>query len=277
MKSTIRSITTERYRNEMARGGYRHIEGYGIFMDASANAGFPLILGQPYRTAEGRIAVVRKGIVHVTLDLIDYTISPGDLFFITPGAVFAFDSFTSDTVVDVAIFRGLPSRASGAECFVLHGDGEATARTMQYLDMLFDQFDRQPVHPEVIEPLFEAFILDTLTLRPPVELPPSATLLHRFVRLVNDEGTVKRTAAWYAERLCVSQSRLSAVVKEGSGMTITQWIDRALVQEAKVQLHHTGLSVAEVAERLGFATPSFFIHFFHKNTGTTPLQFRKGK
>ncbi|MBQ3788454.1 MAG: AraC family transcriptional regulator [Bacteroidales bacterium] len=37
------------------------------------------------------------------------------------------------------------------------------------------------------------------------------------------------------------------------------------------------LSVAEVAERLGFATPSFFIHFFHKNTGTTPLQFRKGR
>lgn len=54
-----------------------------------------------------------------------------------------------------------------------------------------------------------------------------------------------------------------------------QWIDRALVREAKVLLHHTAMPVAEVAEKLGFATPSFFIRFFRQQTGHTPLQYRK--
>ena len=47
------------------------------------------------------------------------------------------------------------------------------------------------------------------------------------------------------------------------------------VREAKVMLHHTQMPVAEVAETLGFATPSFFIRFFRQQTGQTPLQYRK--
>ena len=47
------------------------------------------------------------------------------------------------------------------------------------------------------------------------------------------------------------------------------------MREAKVLLHHTAMSVAEVSEKLGFATPSFFIRFFRQQTGQTPLQYRK--
>jgi AraC-like DNA-binding protein len=58
-------------------------------------------------------------------------------------------------------------------------------------------------------------------------------------------------------------------------MTALQWIDRSLVREAKVLLHHTQMPIAEVADILGFATPSFFVRFFRQQTGSTPLQFRK--
>ncbi len=66
-------------------------------------------------------------------------------------------------------------------------------------------------------------------------------------------------------------------VKRHSGLTALQWIDRALIRKAKVLLHHTPMPVAEVAETLGFATPSFFIRFFHRQTGQTPLQYRKSE
>ena len=263
--------------NAMVRSGYRHGDEGGIYMNASAAEGFPLLLGQPYRAAEGRVAVVAAGKLEVTLDLVDYSLLAGDMFFLPPGSVACFNHIGDGCTVHVAIFRNLPGRAGGAESLMVQSDTDAAARTMRYLELLYDQFGRQPVHPEVIEPLFEALVLDTLTLRPQAEPTPSSSLLHRFVRMVNAEGSVKRTAAWYADRLCLSPSRLSTVVKEGSGMTPQQWIDRALVQEAKIQLRHTDLPVAEVAERLGFATPSFFIHFFRTHTGVTPLQFRKGR
>jgi len=63
--------------------------------------------------------------------------------------------------------------------------------------------------------------------------------------------------------------------KSAVAMTTLQWIDRALVREAKVLLHHTQMPIAEIADALGFATPSFFVRFFRQQTGSTPLQFRK--
>jgi AraC-like DNA-binding protein len=99
--------------------------------------------------------------------------------------------------------------------------------------------------------------------------------MHRFLQLLSQEGRVKHPIDFYADRLCVSAGYVSTMVKRHSGMTALQWIDRALVREAKVLLHHTQMPVAEVAETLGFATPSFFIRFFRQQTGTTPLQYRK--
>ena len=274
MKDEIRQIHTRTYIDDMSRSGYRHDGDFGIYMNATAD-GFPLRVGRPYRAAEGRVAIVAAGVLDVTLDLSDYHLAQGDVFFIPPGGVAVFNSMGRGCMVDVAIFRNLPGKASLTGCFVVHGNDDAARRTMQYMSMIFDQMGRCPVHGEVIAPLFDALILDTLTLRPEAKPTPSESLLTRFVTLVSREGAEKRTVAWYAERLCVSQSHLSAVVKGRSGMTVSQWIDRALVQEAKVLLYHSDMPVAEVAERLGFATPSFFIHFFHKKTGETPLQFRK--
>jgi len=102
--------------------------------------------------------------------------------------------------------------------------------------------------------------------------PTSATTT---VSAADTASRTKHPIDFYARRLCVSPNYMSALVKCESGLTVLQWIDRALVREAKVLLHHTQMPVAEVAEKLGFATSSFFIRFFRQQTGQTPLQYRK--
>ena len=60
-----------------------------------------------------------------------------------------------------------------------------------------------------------------------------------------------------------------------SGKTVSEWISKAVITEAKVLLKDTGAPVADISETLNFPTDSFFCRFFKKETGMTPTQYRK--
>ena len=53
-----------------------------------------------------------------------------------------------------------------------------------------------------------------------------------------------------------------------------QLIDEQLVAEIKVLLNEPRLSVTEIAEQLHFPDQSYLTHFFKKNTGISPKEFR---
>ena len=97
----------------------------------------------------------------------------------------------------------------------------------------------------------------------------------RFIQLLNDSDGAERSIPWFAERLFVTPNRLSNIVKEVSGQTVMQWINRKVVQNAKMLLKHSDLRINEVADKLGFPNPSFFSKFFHRETGMTPNAFRQ--
>ena len=101
------------------------------------------------------------------------------------------------------------------------------------------------------------------------------TILHNFIDLVNQYGTRERKIDFYADRLCVTPNHLGAVIKQASGMTVMQWVNRHTIQLAKVMLRYTDLPVWEIGERLNFANPSFFSKFFRKETGLTPGEYRR--
>lgn len=54
-----------------------------------------------------------------------------------------------------------------------------------------------------------------------------------------------------------------------------QWINRAIVLESKVLLRHGDMKNYEIAEKLNFPNASFFNKFFKKQTGMTPMEYRK--
>lgn len=46
--------------------------------------------------------------------------------------------------------------------------------------------------------------------------------------------------------------------------------------EARTLLSSTKLTVGDIASRLGFSDAAGFCKFFKRNTGRTPLSYRKG-
>jgi AraC family transcriptional regulator, transcriptional activator of pobA len=106
---------------------------------------------------------------------------------------------------------------------------------------------------------------------------PQQILLQKFTQLVNNFYIDKRTIEEYAETLHVTPNYLSHSIKSASGKNALSFINERLLSEAKSLIRFTNFDMAEIAYRLNFSDPANFGKFFKKNTGQTPLEFRKTK
>ena len=98
--------------------------------------------------------------------------------------------------------------------------------------------------------------------------------IERFTRLVNEHFASEHDAEFYAGELCVTTNYLNKIVKASLGTTTKLYIQARIMSEARKLLSYTSMSVSEIADVLHFNTSSYFIRFFTRQAGVTPLQFR---
>ena len=105
--------------------------------------------------------------------------------------------------------------------------------------------------------------------------PHNRMMFDRFIQLVSTYSKSGHSLSFYADRMCVTPRYLGVVIKETSGITAKEWIDRALITNAKIMLKYENIPIAQIAEDLNFPNPSFFCKFFKRITGMTPHEFRQ--
>lgn len=79
----------------------------------------------------------------------------------------------------------------------------------------------------------------------------------------------------FAGQLGVHVNYLNRVLREATGRSTSAHLAARVAQEAKALLRHTDWSVADIADSLSFADPTYFAHFFRKHSGTSPKAFRQ--
>ena len=77
-----------------------------------------------------------------------------------------------------------------------------------------------------------------------------------------------------AEALHYNGNYINDVFVRQTGITLGSYVRRVCMQEAAHLLLNTGLSVGEVARRIGYASRSTFYAQFHATFGMTPAEFR---
>lgn len=82
---------------------------------------------------------------------------------------------------------------------------------------------------------------------------------------------------YLANRLHISASYLSDLLRSATGLNAQQFIHEMLIQAAKEQLLGTSLTVSEIAYRLGFEHPQSFSKLFKLKTSQTPKAYRLAK
>ena len=79
----------------------------------------------------------------------------------------------------------------------------------------------------------------------------------------------------YADEANLSVRHFSKIIRDYTGQTPMQWIISYTINQAKRLLSQTGLSVKEIAEKLGFPEQFTFRKYFKTHTGMSPTDFRR--
>ncbi len=93
----------------------------------------------------------------------------------------------------------------------------------------------------------------------------------------SEEKAIKHglpTVQYLADRLNLSPSYLSDMLRTLIGQNAQQLIHHKLVEKAKEVLSTSNLSVAEIAYQFGFEYPQSFSRLFKAKTEQSPLEFR---
>lgn len=95
-----------------------------------------------------------------------------------------------------------------------------------------------------------------------------------ILRLVNKHFKTERFLDFYASQLQLTPKHLSKVVRDQTGLSAVEWIERHLILEAKVLLRSTNLNVQQIADELNFNSQGAFGKYFKKSVGMSPREFR---
>jgi AraC-like DNA-binding protein len=100
------------------------------------------------------------------------------------------------------------------------------------------------------------------------------TILNIYFSETNGKEQGLPSVAFLAEKVNLSPSYLSDLLKKESGKNAQEHIHFYLIEEAKSYLINTDKNINEIAYSLGFEYPQYFNKLFKQKTGKTPLEYR---
>lgn len=137
-----------------------------------------------------------------------------------------------------------------------------------------------PLRDEIDEAILKIIIYEIAALfhhTPPNiahERSRDDAIFNHFLVQLHSENSQNRSLEYFAQRQSITASHLSKVVKRVSGRSATQWITDYTIMSVKQLLQNNELSIATIAERLGFPNASYLSQYFKKQTRYTPKGYR---
>ncbi|WP_406862453.1 AraC family transcriptional regulator [Streptomyces sp. HUAS MG47] len=242
-------------------------------------------------------------IVHVTagagahvVDLDRHPLGPPHLGVILPGQVHHWEDargldgsvvlFTPEFLLDHPGDQELLRRLGERPWLAL--DAPAHARTARLMAELAEEYRHGAAgFASVLRSLLHVLLVRTARLPGPADAPgpagdrpgrhgrAAAGLAEEFARLAAGTACEAPTVRECAERLGVTPGHLAEAVRAATGRPPAALLREARTREAQRLLVSTGLSIRQVAARVGFGDPAYFCRFFRRETGRSPGDFRK--
>ena len=254
---------------------------------------FRLLVQQtpPFVINDHRLGIITRGEGEVNFNLVDHHLTEGTLIYIGPGTIITPIRFSNDLELQgIGLFADFPMPFADGQFpsafngqvrdFQLPVAKEDLQTARNILDTLWHLVHQPDYHRQTASSLVAALMhhYDRLFHQQVDNLAATRsreqTIFDRFILLVNQHCREQHQISYYAERLCLTERYLGTIVRQTSGTTAKEWIDRALIARIQVELRHTDKSVARISEEMNFPNPSFFSKYFKRLTQKTPAQYR---
>lgn len=139
---------------------------------------------------------------------------------------------------------------------------------------------RDPGRSVALQALTALLLCDVARLMPPLPAAepvaePARQLADRLEALIEARFREHPSVDAMAAALGVGRSRLTRVARGALGRPPLGLLHDRIILEARRDLAYSVKPVAAVAQGLGFQDPAYFVRFFKRHTGRTPLAERR--
>ena len=246
---------------------------------------------KPARISFYAIFWVTDGAGQRYIDFQAYPVQPNIMYFITPGQAHSWSLqapltgfailFTEDFLLSEKDFLhrfDFFHRIDHAP--IIHLTDEQVQDFRHLVEAMMSEYQsNRPGRRQVIQAYLQIFLIQAQRRYDVTALPnlPRADILliDGFQRLIDRHFLSIRSVQEYASLMAVTPEHLTTTVKQGMGVTAGGLIRARIIIEAKRLLAYTDQTVAEICSQLQFDDPSYFGRFFKRETGQSPLAFRK--
>ena len=234
----------------------------------------------------------KEGGTHV-VDFKCFDIKKNTLLFISKDQIHAFDenlsvegrlihfneSFFMHNDVDIFLKYQL-FRSTQNPCYALPSDKIAIATS--YLQLIEKELQHRDAFgtEDVIRFLLKSFLI-TLERQHRGDASKKIALnstyelqYYQFKELLEIHYMKGLSVQSYAKLLHISSKTLTTITQSIVGKPPSILISERVILAAKRLLKFTSLQVGEVAFKIGFEDASYFVKYFKKHTGMTPILFR---
>lgn len=297
----IEGITIEQLQ---AVTGGRHSAYRGVLLAERVAADRPAqLFEEPLRIEATTFWLCTKGRSRVICSLRTYEVEEGSLLMIPPKSIISTES-GGEACEGIALMCdsnylsmcniNIKKMTSAMMCIVQHPcvklTGAELARLRSALALLKDRIDDRAAsefHDDLIRSLVETITYlccDLFMAHIAAEQPEPAKsgvsvrldeYFHRFLHELSQHYLERRNVSFYADRLCISSRYLTTIVRRVSCMSVSEWMNRYIMMEAKYLLKYTEMSIQEIAYKLSFPNQSFFGKYFKQHTGTSPSRYKR--
>jgi AraC-like DNA-binding protein len=250
-------------------------------------------LNEPIRLRANHLLFFKKGNATYVCNLMKMDIVPGTVLAMSDSSIYTIKEFSPDCRFDVVVFSpSVLQDSSGKIPFsIFNGERKSCAFVPSETDALllgkcFDtlvdvcQSDTSTGHSRNLALKMLVSMTDDVKSKLGTDNPTrvksnAERIFNGFLDLVNNDFRSNHNLTYYADKLCISVNHLSTTVSTFSGVPPKQWIERAIISEAKVQLRYSQLSVAQISDELNFPSPSHFCRYFRRIVGVSPKKYEE--
>lgn len=234
-----------------------------------------------------------KGSSKQIIDYKEYKVLPGSLFFISPNQVHHFEEwkplkggtilFTEDFFLLNQINKDQLFELSFLDNFYanpcLSLPRKSFLEMKNIIDLMYAEYKRKDKKQTILQSYLHILLGQVQRCvdrqEPKIILKKYLSLFKEFKRLVDLHFAQNKTVSFFSEKLHITTHHLNLIAKEVTGMTATEVIRARSILEAKRLLTFADMTVSEIAAELSFFDSSYFAKVFKKETGETPVDFKR--
>lgn len=236
------------------------------------------------------------GSAKIKVDMVEYDLSePINLIRVMSGQILMVEHISEDFDGVVVIMsnsfvesmlvymnNALPFNVATRSNCVKHLSNEAIDLSDMFLKAIHQVLMNQtnPHLDKVLQHVLMAIFYSSEEIRNQLETESGAytsadAISKEFMRLVKDNFRSERQLQFYADKLCITPRYLSRVVKECTGSSAADWIERYVVLEARALLKSTSMTIQQISDELNFPSQTFFGKYFKRRVGMSPKLYRR--